>query len=443
MSAIFRFIEYVENQGLFEAKDSILLAVSGGQDSVLMAHLFKEAGYQFGIAHCNFGLRGAESQRDEAFVRQLAKQLGVDFYCTHFDTAAFAQKEKISIQMAARQLRYQWFEEVRHQEGYHYIALAQHQNDSVETLLLNLLRGTGIGGLHGIAAKRDKLVRPLLFLNRTEIEEWVAALHLAFVEDSSNLSDKYARNHLRLHVVPQLKVLNENLEETFQKNMARFAEVELLLQNQVAQHRAQLFQHSTEGISIAIAALKALNPQKLLVFELLRPFGFSASVVDEILTSLHKQSGTRFYSSTHQLVIDRGQVLIAPIRSEQYWSIPLHQPGTVALGTEQQFRFSLCDDLHFENNRNKAFVDADRLIFPLLLRNKHEGDKFIPLGMRKTKKLSDFFVDQKIPLSQKQHIPLLLNGNGEIIWVAGMRQDERYKISKSTKKVAIFELLNN
>lgn len=221
-----QFQDFIEQQQLFVRANKILLAVSGGKDSVLMLHLFKAIGIDIGVAHCNFNLRADEAQRDESFVGLLAKNLGLPFYVTHFDTKKYAAENKISTQMAARDLRYNWFEEIRHKEGYDYIALAQHQNDAVETVLINLTRGTGISGLHGILPKRDLLIRPLLFLNRQQIDEIVKTNHIDFVEDSSNASTNYTRNKIRLQVVPHLQEINPNLEKTFAENISRFAQLE-------------------------------------------------------------------------------------------------------------------------------------------------------------------------------------------------------------------------
>ncbi len=227
------FQDFIKQQQLFVSGNRILLAVSGGKDSVLMLHLFKAIGVDVGVAHCNFNLRGDEAQRDESFVAQLAINLGLSFYVTHFDTKKYAAENKISTQMAARDLRYNWFEEIRVKEKYDYIALAQHQNDAVETVLINLVRGTGISGLHGILPKRGRLIRPLLFLTRQQVEEAVTANHIDFVEDSSNLRTNYTRNKIRLQVVPQLQEINPNLEKTFTENIARFSELETFLKVQV------------------------------------------------------------------------------------------------------------------------------------------------------------------------------------------------------------------
>ncbi|MBY0543132.1 MAG: tRNA lysidine(34) synthetase TilS [Sphingobacteriaceae bacterium] len=436
-----QFTTFIKTNALFVNQDKILLAVSGGKDSVLMAQLFKLAGFQFSIAHCNFNLRANEAQRDESFVKLLAATLSVPFYVQHFDTKTYASEHHISTQMAARDLRYQWFEELRREKNYDYIAVAHHQNDSIETLLLNLTRGTGISGMHGILPKRDKIVRPLLFLSRLQIDQIINENNIDYVEDSSNETSKYARNKIRLNVIPQLREINPNLEETFAQNIARFAETEEVLVQVVEEARKRIVRTENDNHYLSIAQINTLKPQKLLLFELLKPYHFSTIVVDEILESLGKQSGTSFYSHTHRATINRDDLLLSPIKKQNsdahYFMHSTDQSITVE---SQKISFFNTDSLLVEANVNKAFVDLDKLIFPLIIRFKQDGDKFMPLGMTNYKKLSDFLIDSKVPLPEKENIPLLINGNGEIIWIAGLRQDNRYKVTVTTKKVAIFEL---
>ncbi|RZL38243.1 MAG: tRNA lysidine(34) synthetase TilS [Pedobacter sp.] len=438
-----QFKDYIKKNALFLPEQKIVLAVSGGKDSVLMAQLFKLCNYNFSIAHCNFNLRADEAQRDESFVKLLASTFDVPFHITHFDTKVYAAEHQISTQMAARDLRYQWFEQVRVEGNYDYVAVAHHQNDSIETILLNLTRGTGISGMHGILPKRDKIIRPVLFLSRVEIDELVEENDINFVEDSSNESSKYARNKIRLNVIPHLREINPNLEETFAQNIIRFAETEEVLAAFVAQKRMEVVSQVNGNVCLSIEEIKALKPQKLIVFELLKPYHFTSKVVDELLNSLDKQTGTSFYSPTHSATINRDQVLISVLRDKDESTVKFLHPKDDCIiinGTKISLFYS--ESTLVENNPIKAFVDLDQLIFPLIVRFWQDGDKFMPLGMRNFKKLSDFFIDQKVPLPQKDKIPLLINGNGEIIWIAGFRTDNRYKVNATTKKVAIFELSN-
>ncbi|TDG35193.1 tRNA lysidine(34) synthetase TilS [Pedobacter changchengzhani] len=435
-----QFEDFISEHQLFEKDDRILLAVSGGKDSVLMFHLFKAIGVKFAVAHCNFNLRADEAQRDENFVKLLCASLNIPFYVTHFDTKKYANENKISTQMAARNLRYQWFEEVRLAGNFDYIALAQHQNDAVETVLINLVRGTGIAGLHGILPKRDRLIRPLLFLNRGEIDFLVDENDLDFVEDSSNLSVNYTRNKLRLRVIPQLKEINPNLEHTFAQNINRFAQLEAFLNIQIQNLSEKILIKKNNAYYILIDEILKLNPQKLLMFELLKPFHFTETVIDEIFAALKGQTGKIFLSNTHQAVINRGDLIISEVVSSAARNQFVHSTDDEITFNDFEFKLSYPDQLNFEAVKHKSYLDRDHLIFPLILRNWQQGDKFIPLGMRGFKKLSDYFIDEKLPLHLKNSIPILVNGNGEIIWIVGMRQDNRYKLTKATKKVAIFEL---
>ncbi|MFM6975553.1 MAG: tRNA lysidine(34) synthetase TilS [Sphingobacteriaceae bacterium] len=437
-----KFTAFVTQNELFAPSNSLLLALSGGRDSVLMAHLFKAAGYTFGIAHVNFQLRGAESDQDESFCRALAEQLDVPFFVTRFDTQAYAQAHQLSIQMAARQLRYEWFEQIRQQNGFAYIALAHHQNDSIETVLLNLVRGTGISGLHGILPKREYLIRPLLAFTRQEIDDMVRQMQLSYRDDSSNESVKYARNKIRLEVIPKLKELNPALETTFDSNLKRFAELEELLHRQVAELRPQLFLPTGMNIfEIKLPALKDLKPLNTMLFELFRPFGFTESVLRSLSDHWDGHPGKVFESATHQLLLDRDRLILSPLVAQQT-AAELIAAGQVSVqwhGQDFEMQVLDIDNFKIQADPKKAQLDADLLVFPLSLRSWQNGDHFYPLGMKGQKKLSDFFIEHKIPLNQKAAIGVLQNGNGDILWISGLRADERYKVSVNTKKVFILE----
>ena len=435
------FKNFIAQHSLFNTKSLLLVAVSGGRDSVLLAHLLKAAGYKFGIAHCNFQLRGAEAIAEQNFTAELAATLEVPFYTTNFDTKVYAGQRNISIQMAARELRYQWFEEIRQQFDYRHIAVAHHQNDSVETILLNLTRGTGIAGMHGILPKSGLIVRPMLFLSRDEIDSIVAEEGLAYMEDSSNSSVKYARNKIRHKVIPALKELNPNLEQTFESNMQRFRELEVLLNSQVSKLREELFIPHGDDIHIGIDALKKLEPQRLLLYGLLSPYGFNEQVIDDVIASLDKHSGRTFQSSQYLLVLDRDKLIITQLRADKPDAV-LIQRNTheVAFG---DYKLTLLHDdspLIVRDNPLAVSLDADRLVYPLMVRSWNEGDQFFPIGMKGRKKLSDFFVNEKVPVHVKNTIPILVNGNADVIWIGGYRPDDRYKVTVHTKKVVIFEL---
>ena len=441
MLPVKQFARFIEQNTLFTPNSKILAGVSGGMDSVLMTHLLKAAGFSFGIAHCNFQLRDDEALRDQEFCNSLANQLRVPFHTINFDTRNYAADNKVSIQMAARELRYQWFDAVCQQSDYQLVALAHHQNDTIETILLNLTRGTGIAGLHGILPKNGRLVRPMLFLNRDEIATIVADNNLTYVEDSSNGSTKYARNKIRLEVIPKLKELNPSLEKTFENNLKHFRNLEILLENQVDGIRKTLIKHGPDGIYLLLDEVKQLNPVRLLLFKLLQEYGFNETSVDDLVSVLDKHSGRVFESDRFILILDRDRLVLQTRTSRE--------PG-VALIAEKthevhygNYKLNLLHDdspLIVKDNPMAVSIDSALLIFPLTVRAWQEGDYFYPLGMKGRKKLSDFFIGQKIALHQKNEIPLLINGNGDVMWVGGYRPDERYKVNNNTKKVTIFEL---
>ncbi|OKS88428.1 tRNA lysidine(34) synthetase TilS [Mucilaginibacter polytrichastri] len=435
------FNAFAQQNSLFTRQSKIIAAVSGGMDSVLMAHLLHTGGYNFIIAHCNFQLRGDEALRDQTFSRQLAADLNVPFHTVNFDTTGYAAEHKLSIQMAARDMRYAWFEQLRQQLGFDVIALAHHQNDTIETILLNLTRGTGIAGLHGIQPKVGNLVRPLLCLTRDEVVASIKADKIAFVEDSSNASVKYARNKIRHEVVPKLKELNPNLENTFQDHLQHFNELEQLLEMQLDGLRETMFVRHQNEIHIPIAQLQKLKPQHLLIYGLLKPYGFNVTSVNDLIASLGKHAGRKFEAAEWSLIVDRDKVIISPVKIADTQLIAV---GEQAHGiTFGNYRFNFLHTIPpytIVNNNNIAAFDGGLLSYPLSIRTWQQGDYFYPLGMKTRKKLSDFFIAQKVPLHRKNQIPVLVNGNGDIIWIAGFRVDNRYKITPGTKKISIFEL---
>ncbi|MFI5162489.1 MAG: tRNA lysidine(34) synthetase TilS [Sphingobacteriales bacterium] len=442
MLPIKRFQDFIEQNKLFGPTDKILAAVSGGMDSVLMARLLKAAGFNFGIAHCNFQLRGDEADADEAFVYSLVSELDVPIHSIKFDTKKHAADRKISIQMAARDLRYQWFREISQQYGYDAIALAHHQNDAIETILLNLTRGTGIAGMHGILPQNGNLVRPLLFLTRDEIADIIKTEHFKYVEDSSNSSTKYARNKLRLEVIPKLKELNPALEDTFEHNLKHFRGLEILLEEKLIGLRKDMFTFHNDEIHIPIGDIKKLNPQQLLLFGLLQEYGFNETTINDLISALDKHSGRVFESTGYTLVVDRQNLILSKKQNEPT-AIKISISDHEAHYGPYKLNF-LHDDspLIIKDNPLAASVDTEMLIYPLTVRSWQQSDYFYPLGMKLKKKLSDFFIGQKVPLNEKKQIPLLVNGNGDIIWIGGYRPDNRYKVSAKTKKVTIFELVN-
>ena len=443
MDPLRKFLCFIEDEQLFHGKDRVLLAVSGGKDSVFMTRLFAESKIHFAIAHCNFQLRGPESDRDADFVKELATSFNVPFYSINFETEAVATRNQISVQMAARDLRYAWLEETRVAHSYHYIAVAHHQTDSVETILLNMTRGTGIAGLHGILPKRGRIVRPLLAFTGKEVEDYIYSNSILYREDRSNLETKYARNKVRLEVLPALRHINPALESTFSLSSKRFHALENFLDLQIEIIRKSIFIEDQEGVyHIPIKHLLPNLLDSFVLFELFKPFSFSESVLSDLIDSLLQvNTGRIFYSENHQLLIDRDKLILRKIHvgeDDDFYIDAL--PAEFSWGG-QRFQVYLSTDTNFSKDNREVRVDAALVSLPIRVRSWVHGDHFIPLGLHGRKKISDFLIDQKVPLDEKKKVPLFVNSNNDILWVAPFRIDERYKVSQKTKKVIIFEQL--
>ncbi len=445
---------FIKKENLFSPSEKILLTVSGGIDSVMMCELFYKAGFKFAIAHCNFQLRGEESNGDEKFVAALAEKYNAPFHIITFNTSAFAKKNKLSIQIAARQLRYQWFEEIREKFNYKYIATAHHQDDSIETLFINLIRGTGISGLHGILPKLGNIIRPMLFTNKIEIEKYASKNELQFREDRSNASDKYVRNKIRHQVIPVLKELNPVLEKTITDSMRHLRDIELIYKNDIEAKRSEILKQENSTVLISIKQLKKLDPAVTYLYEFLKPFNFNTSSSSEIIAALESESGKQFFSTTHRLIKDRDFLIIEKIsgpknqipgtneiQASEKFQIKKSQKELIFNGLRLNFKTDAKPANHLLQTKNTcANLDFDKLKFPLEIRKWQQGDAFYPLGMKGRKKLSDFFIDKKLPISQKENIWLLISG-GSIAWVIGQRIDERFKITNKTQKIYFVELV--
>ncbi len=432
-----KFKDYIGQHRLFQRGDKVLLAVSGGRDSVVLCDLFHAAGFPFGIAHCNFQLRADESERDEAFVRKMASEYKAAFHVVKFDTSQYASQHKLSIQVAARELRYNWFEQVRGENGYAFIATAHHLNDSIETLLMNFFKGTGIGGLHGILPKQGRLIRPLLFAKREAIADYLQQRSLSFVEDSSNLSDKYTRNSIRLHIIPEIKKNFPELENNLADNIARFKEIEQLYRQGLEIHLEGLTEKRGEEIFISILKLQKSVPLNTVAYELFKPFNFNFLQAQQIIGMLGSESGRIIVSATHRLVKDRKWLIISPLQAVNDITYTLIEAGDRQVKAENIIlKIQRIERAAFklDSSGNAACLDLKKLSFPLVLRKWKQGDYFYPLGMKKKKKLSRFFIDQKLSLPEKEKI-WVVESDKRIAWVAGMRIDERFKITDHTENI--------
>ncbi len=429
-----KFVEFNAIKRLANAKKKTLLTVSGGMDSVVMCALFNEAKFPFAIAHCNFQLRGKESDADEQLVKQLGGKYGVEVFVKKFDTKHYAEGKSISIQLAARELRYTWFEEMRKEKEFDLIATAHHLNDNIETILFNLTKGTGIRGLRGIPLRQGNIVRPLLFASREEIETYQQQNNLEFREDSSNADDKYTRNKIRHNIIPLLKEINPSLENTFADKIELFTELEKMYEKEMKKAASQLFLQRGSDIYIPILKLKKTKNASSVLFEYLKDYGFNSEQIEDMLTAVDAEAGRQFLSISARIIKDR-QFFILTKLADKDSSIHYIEEGDkeVKLG-EKKLQITNYE-LQITKDKDTAYLDKSKLEFPLIARRWREGDYFYPFGMRmKKKKLKKFFTDEKIPLNEKENI-WVIESNKKIVWVVGYRIDERFKVTDATKEV--------
>ena len=516
-----RIRAYIEKYRLLQPGRPVLVALSGGPDSVALAHILVRLGYPVTALHCNFHLRGDESGRDEAFARTFASQtLGIPFYKIDFDTVAYAARHHLSIEMAARSLRYAWFEEMRRTLDAHAIAVAHHRDDSVETLVMNLLRGSGLRGLTGIRPRNGYVVRPLLDISRAEIMDWIEREGLRYVTDSTNLTDAYTRNFIRHQVIPLLEEINPAARVTLARSAAHLAAAEPLYESVIDEARRTVM---TSPREVSVSKLYDFPSPETVLYELLRPFGFTRTVAAEVFRSLDKISGKQFYSPTYRLVKDRDRLLLVPLEkrvgekpaaptgpSRLFPDRPAACPVEPAISTDcpgtstdrpdvptdgfdastdrpdastdgfdastdrpghpaapadegylldekmERFFFPLqlswekivlAEDratfpggkYPFSHDRNTAYFDYDKLQFPLQLRHPQPGDRFVPFGMTGRKKVSDYFTDRKFSRPAKESQWLLCSA-GQIIWIVGERSDNRFRITRETKKMLVVKI---
>ena len=428
--------QYIINKKLFSKENNLLLAISGGADSVCLFFALKELGYNVELAHCNFNLRAEESDEDEYFVKELANKYGVKYHVNSFETQKYASEQKISIQMAARDLRYKWFDELLAVNNLDFVITAHHKDDNVETFFINLIRGTGVNGLCGIKAKNKKIIRPLLEISRQEIESYLTKNKIKYRNDSSNSEVKYLRNKIRHQLMPLLKEMNPNIEQIITNEIFVLDGVSKVFQEQMTAIKERLLVQKEGIYKLNISELIELQHLEVILFEILKPFGFSE--VDQIIKAINSQSGKQFFSDTYQLIIDREQIIISALENHQE-DIEIREIE-IEIKNPLSMKFAGSIDFSLNKNPNVAKLDFDKLSFPLKLRKWKNGDKFRPLGMRNFKKVSDFFIDEKYSILAKQK-QWLLCSEDDIVWIVGNRIDDRYKIETHTKKVYIAELL--
>ena len=462
MALLQQFQQHIILNQLFSPNDTLLLAVSGGIDSVVLCELCKQAGYTFIIAHCNFKLRGAESERDAAFVQQLAQRYNVPVHIKEFDTAAYAEERKLSIQEAARELRYNWFAELLRRETANvkrqtesredaeaaahsplttHLLTAHHLDDNIETMLMHFFRGTGIHGLRGMLPKQGHIVRPLLFARRQEIKQFADENNLTWVEDSSNASDKYSRNYFRHQLIPLVQKIYPEAENNLANNLRRFADMEELYEQAVVQHKKKLLEQKGEEVHISVLKLKKAHPLNAIVYEIIKAYGFSSAQVDEVIKLLDSESGRYVQSATHRIIKNRRWLIVAPAQSEQAQNLVIDEDESNVVFENGELVFEQLNGKNIQviNDAAIALIDKGELQFPLLLRKWKKGDYFYPLGLKKKKKLARFFIDQKLSLTDKEKV-WVLESNKKILWVVGLRIDDRFKLTEATKQVLKIKL---
>lgn len=442
-----KFTRFIAKDCQVERPAKILVAVSGGMDSVVLLHLIRHAGFPCAVAHCNFSLRGSDSDADEAFTSELASAEHLPFFVTRFDTTAFAKLQGISLQMAARELRYRWFEEIRANKGYDLVATAHHLDDQIETFFINLLRGTGIAGLHGISPRQGNLIRPLLFARREEIESFVRLHGLNFRHDHSNDKLTYQRNQIRHKLIPVIRELQPGYADSITGTIRKLRASETLAREYIEQIRKDLIHYDNDRILIHLGRFKSylLNPE--IAWEILRPFGFHEQVVEDLLSHLNDTSGKQFISEQYRLIKDRDYLILVKHVAEPQPAGRFINPSEeeISLSASERLAFNSFEkpaDFRIPADDCIATLDAGKITFPLHVRRWAPGDRFVPLGMSRKKKVSDLLTDLKIPRDRKEQVQVLTSGE-EIVWVIGYRISHHFRVTTRTKHILQIKYVRN
>ena len=433
------FEKHIEENKLFTHDDKVLLTVSGGVDSMVMMSLTAAAGYRFGVAHCNFQLRGKESDEDEMLVEHEAKRYGAEFFNKRFDTTGEMERTGESMEMAARRLRYAWFRELCDEHGYTVIAIAHHSNDSIETFFINMLRGTGLRGLTGITTQVGRVVRPMMFATRKDIHDYAVAHRIPFREDSSNRSTKYLRNKVRIGLVPMLKEINPQFTTIMRRNISRLSQAQDFITSAINIVKGESLEQQGDIYRLKVANIRPTLPRNYVIYEILNSeFGFKGDVVDALCHALDSDAtGRRFYAREWVAVVDRGDVVIAAVTEDDSCETIVEKSTMRSYAGGSVLYYEYCN-IDFIDNLNQgdnvALLDADKLKFPLKVRRWQEGDWFVPFGMSGRKKLSDYLIDKKVSMAEKSRQFVLMSGD-DIVWVIGRRLDDRFSITRKTENV--------
>lgn len=426
-----RLEKHLQKKFPFIKNKQLLIAVSGGIDSVVLTHLFHQLGYKCTLAHCNFNLRNKESDLDEEFVIELGKQLDMPVETIKFDTINYAEEKKISIQMAARKLRYDWFQQLIKKNNLNYVFTAHQKDDVLETFLINFTRGTGLDGLTGIPEINENILRPLLIFSREDVTNYAAENKIIWREDLSNSSTKYFRNKIRHTIVPILKELNPNLLKSFDNTLLNLKESQTLVKDRIRSLKNHVITYESDGsVKISITKILELNNPKAHLYELLKPYGFTSW--KDVINLLEAQSGKQIFTPSHRLIKNRDELILTTFTEESKGNYLINEQ-TVCIDSPISLKFSRIAKM--ENLDNKtACIDKNLLKYPLTVRKWEKGDYFYPIGMHGKKKLSKYFKDEKLSLLEKEKTWLLCSDN-EIVWVIGKRLDNRYKTSDKTTNI--------
>ena len=428
--------DFIDREGLLSPEGLYIVALSGGADSVALLRILHHLGYRIEAAHCNFHLRGAESDRDETFVKSLCSSLNIPIHLIHFDTAEYASLHQVSIEMAARELRYGYFRQLRQDIGAEKVCVAHHRDDAVETLLMNLMRGSGVHGLTGIRAHHDEIVRPLLALSRQEIEDYLHSIGQSYVTDSTNLVDDVMRNKIRLNVLPLLEQINPNVVENIGKTARFMQETEKVVETAIRQQQETLIVHDAQKKTetVAIEALKRLPSPELFLYEWLAKKGFNTTQVEQLAEHLEGVSGRTFETPDYTLLIDREFLILAP-RKVQMKTLRIPEEGRYRVDEEYCLDVKIKENISISKSDDCITIDKAKVKFPLTVRPVENGDAFIPFGMTGRKLVSDYLTDRKCSLFEKQSQLVVTDSEGQIIWLVGKRTDNRFRVTEQTKEV--------
>ncbi len=434
------FLKYIDENRMIRKGDRVLMAVSGGIDSMVMAYLFTRSGSETGIAHCNFCLRGKESDKDEELVRKFAAGHGIPFFSKRFDTKVYAKNNKISIQMAARELRYGFFGEIMKKHGYNSTAIAHNLNDNIETLLINLTRGTGITGLTGMRPAGNNIIRPMLFATREAIENYCRKNKIRYREDKSNAETKYMRNKIRHLVIPVLRDINPSIEHTLNETAERLSGVNEIVSVFIDRLRGEIQTEREDNIILNVNLLRLYLDNPGILYELTKPFGITSPLLKDLKNIIAGRTGGKVLTDTHRIMKNRNELIISPHRCRDNVTFEIDSIKDLRKVPfiESIKSVNITLNIQITSDPHTAFLDEQKVSLPLIIRRWHMGDSFYPLGMKQKKKLSDYFTDRKYSVPDKEKAYILESG-GKIAWLIGDRIDDRFKITGLTRKALIIK----